>query len=44
MNMEPRPTFVALVFAACAAAAICELAWPAGGDLPVEMLRRRSSA
>ncbi|TMB14491.1 MAG: bifunctional nuclease family protein [Deltaproteobacteria bacterium] len=37
MNTEPRPAFVALVFAACAAAAICKLAWPAGGDLPVEM-------
>ncbi|OLD47301.1 MAG: hypothetical protein AUI48_04320 [Chloroflexi bacterium 13_1_40CM_2_68_14] len=37
MTTEPRPAFVALVLAACAAGAICNLASSAGGGLPVEM-------
>src|SRR5437899_12643786 len=37
MTTEPRPAFVALVLAACAAGAICNLASSAGGGLPVVM-------
>ena len=37
MTTEPRPAFVVLVLAVCAAGAIWNLASSAGGDLPVEM-------